>query len=109
MCWARSKKALGQPKEAWPKPPQRPEIPPGLGPLVELLKVLLKTKCEEHGVAQKLVATSQELEQIAADDAAEVAALRGWRHELFGEDALKLKHGKLALAAQGRQVKLIEL
>ena len=102
-------KALGQPKEAWPKPLQKPEIPPGLGPLIELLKVLLKTKCEEHGVAQKLVATSQDLEQIAADDAADVAALSGWRLEVFGQDALKLKHGKLALAAKGRGVQLIEL
>jgi len=102
-------RALGQPKEAWPQPSQKRDIPPGLGPLIDLLKVLLKTKCEQHGVAQKLVATSQELEQIAADDKAKVAALQGWRYEVFGADALRLKHGKLALAAEGRQVKLIEV
>jgi ribonuclease D len=101
--------ALALPKDQRPEPPQKPDLPPGLGPLVELLKVLLKTKCEDHGVAQKLVATSQDLEQIAADDDADVAALSGWRREIFGADALKLKHGKLALAAEGRQVKLIEV
>jgi ribonuclease D len=101
--------ALALPKDQRPQPPQKPDLPPGLGPLVELLKVLLKTKCEDHGVAQKLVATSQDLEQIAADDQAEVAALRGWRLQVFGQDALKLKHGKLALAAKGRGVQLIEL
>ena len=61
--------ALSQPKESWPKPPQKPDIPPGLGPLIELLKVLLKTKCEEHGVAQKLVANAGDpvLAQVPED------------------------------------------
>jgi len=88
----------------------RPDaLPNGLGPLVELLRVLLKMKCDEHDVAQKLVATSGDLERIAADDAADVQALQGWRREVFGEAALALKHGRLALAAEGRKVKLVEL
>ena len=84
-------------------------LPRGLGPLIELLKVLLKMKCEANDVAQKLVASSADLERIAADDDADVPALHGWRREIFGEDALALKHGRLALAAEGRRVKLVAL
>ena len=92
------------PELAPPAPPTR-----GLAPLVDLLKVLLKLKCDEHDVAQKLVATVAYLERIAADDDADVSALRGWRHELFGADALAIKHGRLALAAKDNNVQLIEL
>jgi ribonuclease D len=67
---------------------------------VELLKVLLRMTSEKHAVASKVIATVDDLEQIAADDAADVCALRGWRRELFGESALALKHGKLALAIE---------
>jgi ribonuclease D len=74
---------------------------------VELLKVLLKTKSEVHGVAQKLIANSTDLEMIAADEQADVPALHGWRRELFGDDALALKRGELALTAVKNQVKLV--
>ena len=66
--------------------------------VVELLKVLLRTISEHHHVAAKVIATVDDLERIAADDAAKVPALSGWRRELFGEKALALKHGALALA-----------
>jgi ribonuclease D len=81
-----------------PTLPPRQETPPGLGPVVELLRVLLKMKCEEFGVAQKLVASSSDLEQIAAWDDADVHALRGWRREMFGAAALDLKNGRIALS-----------
>ena len=74
---------------------------------MELLKVLLKTKGEVHGVAQKLIANSADLEMIAADEQADVPALHGWRRELFGDDALALKRGELALTAVKNQVKLV--
>ena len=83
-------------------------LPPGIGPLVELLKVLLKIKCEEHDVAQKLVANVADLERIAAHAEPDVPALKGWRRELFGEDALRLKRGELAIGANGRKILLIE-
>ena len=83
-------------------------LPPGIGPLVELLKVLLKIKCEEHDVAQKLVANVADLELIAAHAEADVPALKGWRRELFGEDALKLKRGELAIGVKGKRIVLIE-
>ena len=71
---------------------------------VELLKVLLKMVCESEGVAAKVVATVDDLEAIASDDAADVQALQGWRRELFGNRALALKHGRLALAMDGGRV-----
>jgi len=101
--------ALELPANAAPVFDRPDALPNGLGPLVELLRVLLKMKCDEHDVAQKLVATSSDLERIAADDAADVQALHGWRREVFGEAALALKHGRLGLAAEGRKVKLVEL
>ena len=74
---------------------------------VELLKVLLRMTSERHAVASKVIATVDDLEEIAADDNADVAALQGWRRELFGEAALALKHGKLALAIEkGRVVRV---
>ncbi|MGY3589888.1 ribonuclease D [Bradyrhizobium sp. USDA 4341] len=74
---------------------------------VELLKVLLRMTSERHGVASKVIATVDDLEQIAASDEAQVGALHGWRRELFGEAALKLKHGQLALAIdKGRVVRV---
>src|SRR3954470_16224317 len=75
--------------------------------IVELLKVLLRMTSERHAVASKVIATVDDLEQIAADDNADVAALHGWRRELFGEAALKLKHGQLALAIEkGRVIRV---
>src|SRR5919206_155881 len=65
---------------------------------LELLKVLLRMTAERNGVAAKVIATVDDLEQIAASDDADVAALKGWRREMFGEKALALKHGRLALA-----------
>jgi ribonuclease D len=75
---------------------------------VELLKVLLRMTSERHGVAAKVIATVDELEQIASNDDAEVPALRGWRREMFGEKALALKHGQLALAIEKGRVIAIE-
>ena len=90
-----------------PPPAPGQPLPRGLKPVVDLLKVLLQAKCEEFDVARKLVANSNDLEQIAADDAAEVPALSGWRRQVFGDDALALKHGKLALAIDGKALNLV--
>jgi len=90
------------PRVERPAPPAR-----GIGPVVELLKVLLKLKCEKHDVAQRLIATTADLERIAGEDAPEVAALHGWRRKVFGEDALALKEGRVALAIRGRKLRLV--
>jgi len=75
---------------------------------VELLKVLLRMTAENYGVAAKVIATVDELDRIAADDEADVPAMKGWRRELFGEKALALKHGKLALAVENGRVVTVE-
>ena len=83
-------------------------LPEGASATVELLKVLLRMTAEREGVAAKVIATVDELERIAADDAADVAALKGWRRELFGEKALRLKRGELALAVENGRVITVE-
>jgi ribonuclease D len=75
---------------------------------LELLKVLLRMTSERHAVAAKVIATVDDLDRIAADDNADVPALHGWRRELFGEKALALKHGKLALAVEQNRVVAVE-
>ncbi|MET1026281.1 MAG: ribonuclease D [Dongiaceae bacterium] len=100
-------RAMELPEADSPRLPPRPDLPPGLGPLIDLLRVLLKTRCDQHEVAQKLIANADDLERIAADDNADVPALSGWRRKVFGEEALALKHGKLALTAAGKRVKII--
>jgi ribonuclease D len=75
--------------------------------LVSLLKVLLATKCEQHHVASKLVASSEDIDRLALEDAPEVPALQGWRAEVFGNDALALKQGRISLGVDGRRVKLL--
>ena len=77
------------------------------GSAADLLKVLLKLRCEENDVAQKLVASADEIEAIARDDNAKVRALRGWRREIFGEDALALKRGEIALGVKNGAIAVI--
>ncbi|HLZ82029.1 MAG TPA: ribonuclease D [Caulobacteraceae bacterium] len=82
---------------------------PSAGAVVELLKVLLKARAEDADVASKLIATVSDLEKIANDDNADTPALQGWRREAFGEDALRLKHGELALVLDGTRVRVVEV
>jgi ribonuclease D len=90
-----------------PRPTRLPPSANGTA-AVELLKVLLRMISENHHVAAKVIATVDDLERIAADDAADVPALTGWRRELFGEKALALKHGDLALAIEKGKVAAVE-
>lgn len=76
--------------------------------VVELLKVLLKRQCEAFHVAPKLIASSADIEAIALDDEADVAALHGWRRDVFGEAALRLKRGEIALKLKKGAVDIIE-
>jgi ribonuclease D len=75
---------------------------------VELLKVLLRMTAERYGVAAKIIATVEDLDRIAANDEADVPALKGWRRELFGDKALALKQGRLALAVDKGRVVTVE-
>ena len=76
--------------------------------LVALLKVLLAAQCEQHHVAPKLVASTADLERLATEDAPDIPALAGWRRDVFGQYALDLRRGRLALGVAGREVKLIK-
>jgi ribonuclease D len=87
---------------------ERTATAPNGAATVELLKVLLRMISEKHGVAAKVIATVNDLDRIAADDEADVPALKGWRRELFGDRALALKHGKLALAVENGRVVTVD-
>ncbi|MBB1248077.1 ribonuclease D [Rhizobium sp. G21] len=102
--------ALALPKSDLPKLPKQQALPEGNGSAVELLKVLLKLTAEKHGVAAKIIASSDDLDMIAAKgEEADVAALKGWRRDLFGLPALKLIRGELALRFVNRSVDVVDL
>jgi hypothetical protein len=82
-------------------------MPPEAQAVVDLLRVLLKATAGRHGVAPKLIATSDELEEIARSDDIDVPVMRGWRRKLFGDDALALKRGELALVIKKGEVTVL--
>jgi len=90
-----------------PEPPRDRSGPAPSPALVALLKVLLAAKSEEHNVAPRLLANSEDLDRLAVEDAPDLPALQGWRREVFGNAALALKSGRLALGVDGRRIKLI--
>jgi len=101
-------RAQSLPIEQCPTGEARRVIPNGgVGAVMDLLKVLLKQVCDEHNVASKIIANTDDLEAIAVDDNADVPAMQGWRRDLFGNRALDLKHGKLVLGVKGRKVEVI--
>jgi ribonuclease D len=101
--------ALAIPKADLPRIPRSGNAPEGSGAAVEMLKVLLKLIAEKNGVASKIIASGDDLDAIASKgEEAEVAALRGWRRELFGEPALKLIQGEMALRFVNRKVDVVE-
>jgi ribonuclease D len=77
--------------------------------LVELLRVLLKGAAAEHRVAPRLIADTEDLERIAIEDEPDVGAVRGWRRQLFGEAALRLKRGEIGVTVRSGQVTIVEL
>lgn len=98
------RKALNAPKDEWPQVEKRKSMPPQAAATLDILKMLLKIQSSEHGVAAKLIATQDDLEAIVMDDEADVPALKGWRREVFGEDALALKAGRLAIGLSGDRI-----
>lgn len=97
--------ALDVPKEDLPKLPRHTHNPEGAGAASELLKVLLRLVAEEQGVATKVLATGDEIDRIAAEgEKADVAALTGWRREVFGNRALDLVNGKIAIRFKDRKI-----
>lgn len=104
------KAALALSKAEMPQPPRQSHTPEGTGAAVELLKVLLKLVADKHGVATKVIANGDDLEKIAAEGAkANVQALSGWRKDLFGDVALRLINGELALRFASKKVETVDL
>lgn len=103
-------RAMAIPKADLPPIPRMPNVPEGTAAAVEFLKVLLKIVVEEEGVAGKMIASGDDLEQLAAKGAeAEIPAMSGWRRKIFGDRALELLEGKAALCFRDRKVAVVQL
>jgi ribonuclease D len=101
--------ALSVPKEQLPKLPRAPQAAEGSNAAAELLKVLLRLVAEKEGVAAKVLASGDDIDRIAADgEQADVPALRGWRREVFGEQALQLVRGDIAIKFDNRKLVVFE-
>ena len=97
--------AIGNADDYAPKLPKIQHMPPNLGPTIEMLKTLLRLRTEYVDIAPRMVANNADIEKLAAFGAkADVAALNGWRKEIFGKDALKMLDGKIGLRLEGREV-----
>lgn len=97
-------KGLDAPQDTWPKVQKKQQPSPNILAIIDILKMLLKIQNCENQVASKIIASTADLEAIALDDNADVPALKGWRKEIFGQDALDLKHGKLAIGLKNGRV-----
>jgi len=101
--------AAALPETALPESPRGKDGPRASPALVSLLKVLLVAKCEEHNVAPKLLASSDDLDRLAAEPEPDIPALQGWRRDMFGADALALKAGAITLGVDGKRIKLLPI
>ena len=100
---------MALPPEQLPKSEAPVKLPRGIAPLTDLLRTLLRFCSEEHSVAQRLIANTDDLEQIAAFDQPDVPALKGWRRQVFGEAALALKRGEVGFAVIDGKVRIVPL
>jgi ribonuclease D len=104
-------------EDATPMPkteiPERARGRPRLGPeaslVADLLKLLLKVRSKEAGVAAKLIGRAEDLERLAAGERDSLPLLEGWRHEVFGADALALVEGHLSFAVKDGKMKMTEI
>lgn len=102
--------ALAIPRDQMPRLPKAPQQAEGSSAAVELLKVLLRLVAEKEGVAAKVLASSDDIDRIAAEgDEADVPALHGWRREVFGEQALRLVRGEIAIKFERRKITVFEI
>ncbi len=95
--------------DAIPQVAEPPARRAGAEALADLLRVLLKARAEAEGVAQRLIASSADLDALASEPEPAIPALSGWRREVFGNDALRLKRGEIALSARGGSVEVVPL
>lgn len=97
-------KGVNSPKEEWPAVQKKKQLSQTAVAIVDILKMLLKIQSAEHEVAPKIIANVADLELIAQDDNADVPALKGWRKEVFGAEALAIKHGRLAIGMKDGKI-----
>ncbi len=102
-------KALNTPRDTWPIPKKRKQLSAKVMATIDVLKLLLKITSLEHEVASKILANADDIEAIALSDEADVAALKGWRREVFGDDAIAVKHGRLAIGLEDGKVKKFKI
>ena len=102
-------KALPEPGLPDTAPRADRDTPRASPALVALLRVLLAAKSEEHGVAPRMLASSDDLDRLATEETPDVPAAQGWRWRMFGEAAMALREGRIALAAQGKRIVLVNL
>jgi ribonuclease D len=102
-------RGLARPPESLPPLDARMGLSNGAAALMQLLKVLLQAASDRHQVAAKIIATADELEELASSDDEALPCLQGWRREIFGEEALRLKQGLLALTVRGGKVRTVEI
>lgn len=107
--WTALEAAEAMPKADLPKPPKSLRAQKKTPPVADLLKLLLKLRCQEAGVAAKLVASGKDVEAIARGETEAIKALSGWRREVFGKDALALKAGTLAITAAGDDFEIVDI
>ncbi|MCE7887328.1 MAG: ribonuclease D [Alphaproteobacteria bacterium PRO2] len=96
--------AISSDKSTWPKPSERKIISPQAAATIDILKMLLKIQAAEHGVAAKLITDQDDIERIAMEDNPDIPALKGWRFEVFGREALALKAGKIAVGLKNSKI-----
>ena len=103
------RKGKNRPTDLMPRPPQPPQRKEGSAAIAEMLKMFLKARAEEIGVAPRLIAPASEIEALAGGDSDELPVLKGWRREVFGADALRIKAGTVALVVRPKGVGLVDL
>lgn len=90
--------------KTWPQPEKKAPLPPTVAATADILRMLMKVRCAEAGVAAKLLGTAEDIEDLAATGDPENLLLKGWRYELFGREALALKNGELAIGLKGSKI-----
>lgn len=90
--------------ENWPQPEKRKPLPKNAAGTIDILRMLLKVVCMSEGVATKLVASKDDLETLAMQDKPDIPAMKGWRYDVFGKDALAIKKGDLAIGLKGSKI-----
>ncbi len=103
------KKAQSSDKKTWPKIEKKIPLPRNASATLDILRMLLKIQSMRHDVATKLIASKEDLEALASQDNPDIPAMRGWRFEVFGQEAQALKEGRLAIGLKDGKITKFEV